>query len=364
MLNENNKKSFCPAHWDDIHFAPSQGYMQGCCKATPIPIDNKIELEMRRRSALNGVRVPACNYCWKTEDAGLESYRHFKLSKWDGTQNCRLLTLNLGNLCNLQCVYCNEKYSSKWQTDKKKFGKIPLTVDSDVYYSGDVENKPSQVYIDFYNETQPTSVLTVTGGEPLIGTVFYDIMEACDLERLDQIRVSTNLCYTNPVVLKKLLELQDKVKIIIQPSLDTVNIETQERIRYGFNWQLFESNLKYLLEKTNVSISFNSLMTDQSVLGIYKMHEYVYNLKCRYPNRIEWFVSYCVQPRIHSFEVLDDYERSEAIQQVGKVLQELDNEKEITGLNGVLAALNSTSFDEALFVEQLAFYEEFNMRQK
>jgi len=211
LLTDKNKDTFCPGHWDDIHFAPSQGYMYGCCKAVPIPIEDTRETDQRIHDSLNGIRNPACEYCWKTEDAGNESYRHYKIKLWNKTKSCRMLNLVLGNLCNLQCTYCNEKYSSKWQTDKKRNGEIKLHFDRNVYYGGEsIDNKESQEYIDFFNSITPApKVFSVSGGEPLMGNIFNDILTQCDLTDVETIRVSTNLNYPNRVVVKKLLEFEN-----------------------------------------------------------------------------------------------------------------------------------------------------------
>ena len=358
MLNNKNKHCFCPGHWDDIQFAPSQGYVYGCCKATPL--QSMEELEERRQKVLGGEKLDCCNYCWQTESAGKESYRDFKLSKWDGTDNVRLLTLTLGNLCNLQCVYCKEKYSSKWQSSLEKFGPIA----SIPYEPVKIKNEPAQTYIDFFNSNKPSSILKITGGEPFIGTDFYDIMESCDLSYLNEIRVATNLCYKKNNVVNKLLELQDDVKISINPSLDTVNWDIQEQIRYGFDREVFESNLKYLLQKTNVQIQFLSLMTDRSILDVYKTYEYVYNLKRMYPNRIKWFISRCMEPKIHTFSVLTDANRDLAIEQVMWILQELNDADEIRQFEEILVALNNTMYDCHTAAMQSEFYKDFDSRQK
>jgi len=363
MLNDKNKHAFCPAHWDDIHYAPSQGYLYGCCKATPIPIEDVNELDQRKQNALDGVRNPSCNYCWKTEDAGNESLRHNKLREWDGTSNCRKLTLVLGNLCNLQCTYCNEKYSSKWQTDKKRFGEIKMQYDTDIYYAGKTcVNKESQVYIDFYNKTKPKS-LTVSGGEPLIGNVFKDILTECDLSQLQDISVSTNLNYTKRDTIDKLLEFKDSHNITLNASLDTVDSNVQEYLRFGFNMDRFKSNLYDLLDNTPVRINFITLVTAQSVKGIYNLCKFVYHLKTVYPNRVNWYASTCVTPATHTFDILTETERAQALDEARKVQQEIQDQLELININKVIATLENAKYNEELRNDQSNFFKQFNERQ-
>jgi len=374
LLTSKNKDSFCPGHWDDIQFAPSQGYMYGCCKAKPILLSDTKELEKRRTDALNGIKNPACSYCWDTEAKGNDSYRHSKLSRWHGSLAPRHVTLVVGNLCNLQCTYCNEKASSKWQTDRKQNGQIDMQFDTNVYYGGATcDNKNSQVYIDFFNKLDSIFKLTVSGGEPLIGTDLYDILSGCDLTGVRRIHIASNLNYPNTRTLDKLLELQHTHRITINASLDTVNAPIQEYLRFGFNWETFKSNLDFLLTSTTVNVSFGTLVTAQTVFGINDMYEFVYEMKHNYPNRINWFVSTCTQPLTHTFDALTDTEKARALTETLKVQEKISNVQhldakenrvamELININTVIAALQNATFNEELRQDQQHFFKQFNER--
>lgn len=361
MLTDRNYCSFCPAHWDDIIFSPAQGYVHGCCKSTPLK--SLYELEVRRGESLNGIRPKGCEYCWRTEDAGLDSLRNFKLTKYKGKNACRRLTLTLNNLCNFQCVYCNEKYSSRWQTDRVKHGELELAFDHNVYYGGEpCVEQDAQVYVDFYNKMQPTEMLLVSGGEPLMGNILYDVLSKCDLSTVQKINVSTNLCYPTRKVIKKLLEFSETHIITLNVSLDTVDWYHQSRLRVGFDHLQFLDNLHYLLAETNVLVNFNSLMTDQTIFGIYKMSQFVYTLRDRYGDRITWFPSHCIQPRIHSFEVLNDSERNDALMQALFAQDNSAEDRELAQLNGIIAALEGTIFNEEVMRDQKRFFEQLKRR--
>lgn len=375
MLNDKNKHSFCPAHWNDIIYSPPQGYIHGCCKAKPTDISNPEELEQRRRNALNGVKDPGCDYCWKTEEAGEQSLRHYKLSIWDRTLDCEHLTMNVGSLCNFQCTYCNTKYSSKWQTDEKLNGQIIMEYDTEVYYGHTDPVLTVDDYIEFYNNNTPSNSLNVTGGEPFINEIFSEMLDRIDISKIKRVKVSTNLSYPNRKIIDKLLKYSNDTLIIINPSLDTVNNDVQAYLRYGFDPDRFYSNLDYLCKNTNTIIGFNSLVTAQSLFGFDELYKYIYNLKADYERRIKWYFSYCQQPLIHSFKVLKPEEREEPIQKIEQIKDELVEkfdkitipnskiDREIVQARSLLSVLNTEEYDENIRRDQQNFFKQFNARK-
>lgn len=359
MLTDKNKDSFCPALWQDLIFDPPHNWCYACCKSEVIPMDQGHKLEERRHNSLTGIRDPGCNYCWNIEDTGSQSLRHFKLEKWNGDLLCRKLELILDNLCNLQCTYCNTGNSSTWATDERKHGKIKMIYDTHVYYSSTHQNDVgTQDYIDSINDTKPR-VLSFSGGEPLINKKLCDILDNSNVANINRIEIATNLNYNSTVVIDKVLSYQNTHKITISPSLD-LRGPVQEYIRYGFDTARFEKNLQFLLDNTNVSIRFLSLITAQSIHGFVELSNYIQGLKKEYIDRIAWNFSYCVTPANHSFKVLQQHEKDDYIQQLSNVI--VDDKREAANIKTVIGALHAAQYDAALRKDQQHFFKQVNER--
>lgn len=374
MLNDKNKNSFCPGHWNDLYFAPSQGYSYACCKSKPIDILEPEEFEKRRENSLNGIRDEGCSYCWEIEDSGQESLRQYKIRLAKEWHDNVKATLVLGNLCNFQCTYCNAKYSSRWQTDEKLNGRIKLKYDSSVYYDGvECENKPAEVFLEYLDKNPQITSLFISGGEPFMGDVLYEILSNADLSNIKKIFVSSNLSFPNTKTLDKFLSFADGRVLGINPSLDTVNPNVQEYIRYGFDWKIFNKNLNFLFTQTPVRIHFNSLITAHTIFGIDKLYEFIYALKEDYLERINWFMSPCVQPRICSFEILKEEEKEMAIPKLEKIKLEIEKllpkstlrykfDKEYMQINTLISILQNTKFNHEVRKDQQNFFKQFNER--
>src|SRR5690606_6147424 len=88
-----------------------------------------------RRKMLSGKKVADCSRCYEEEESGCRSHRIIENKAWEekmgasalesllsgvedeGDASSTLLSvdLRLGNTCNLQCIMCQPKESSKWK---------------------------------------------------------------------------------------------------------------------------------------------------------------------------------------------------------------------------------------------------------
>jgi len=88
-----------------------------CCKSQRPVVYDTFEkgseaIQKVRDDLNNGVRNNHCNYCWFLEDKGLESWRHIGNAR---AANYYTMEIYVDNTCDLECIYCGPKYSSKWQ---------------------------------------------------------------------------------------------------------------------------------------------------------------------------------------------------------------------------------------------------------
>ena len=358
--------TFCPRKWDELNLNLNYNYAYGCCKATPLTYQHNHEeiLNPQKKNLLSGIKDSSCNYCWDVEVDGGVSKRIQQLKKFNhedydqyvnNTVSLKLLEINIGNSCNLQCVYCNPTFSSQWEADIK-VKSYPIFTDRYIYEIKQKNKKITEKNLDCLTNISH-SVLNIIGGEPLINNKFFEILELTNTKNLS---FSTNLMVDRST-LDQLLSYQHKFqKINISCSLDTTK-ELSEFARYGINYDKFIDNLIYLLENINSrnKISLDSLMTNTNILKLKEFQILPLALIKQFPDTFKWRLDYCRTPRIHSLEALPDHIRSELISTV----EELQQYPNITGCERVLAALHSIKFDAGIFKQFKHFIEEFENRK-
>jgi len=115
--------TFCPAKWDELIINTSYNYVYGCCKAKPEKFVNDYNeiIDHQKQNLLNNVKDPSCSYCWNSEKTNGTSLRIQFLKKFDistfneykNNKSPKVIEINVGNACNMQCMYCNPIYKIK-----------------------------------------------------------------------------------------------------------------------------------------------------------------------------------------------------------------------------------------------------------
>jgi len=316
-------------------------------------------LAHQRSNLLAGIKDASCNYCWKTEENGKESMRHIKLREWAGSLAIDRLQLNIGNLCNFTCAYCNSAFSSQWEGDLKTNG--PYDIKFDAHQLNFIHSNTGSLLnklVSYYNSNKPASMLTILGGEPFITPLFSELIDQIDIDGLT-VRVATNLNFKSKEIINTLLS-KDAI-IEIQPSIDASPGITSY-IRAGFDFNLFNSNLHWLLDNTTVQIRFLSLITAHTVWGLNELHKYIYKIKEQYPGRILWSLENCKTPRVNSFEILTPSEKIKAQSILDCVKHKSSDESEL--LQIIINLLTNTVYNNDLRTDQQSFFKQFSLRNK
>jgi len=338
--------TFCPAKWDELVINTNYHWAYACCKATPqeFDVDYSEVLDHQKQNLLNGVQDPSCEFCWSIERNGGRSLRHHYIEQANyvdylSNPGPKTLELNLGNECNFQCVYCNPKFSSKWEQDVTR--KVyPIFTDRNNYTTlPKTRNANSELLSQFTGLT----ALHISGGEPLLNKALWDILDNTDAKEL---MITTNLsCKLE--TLDRLLAYTKFEKITLQLSLDATG-SIAEFTRYGLDFAHFVYNVEYLLGK-EVELTVISLMTSITVRDIANLSELVSKWNVR------WLLSYCKDPAIHSFHTLPTNIRDTVRQQVSN--------SNALGKDRILSAIDSYEFKPGLYKEMQLFFKEFCSRK-
>jgi MoaA/NifB/PqqE/SkfB family radical SAM enzyme len=363
-IMQNIPDTFCPAKWDELLLNLNYNYVYSCCKSTPLIFANNYTdiIDSQKENLLNGVKDSSCDYCWKVEEKQGSSRRHaylekFDIEKFDEYKNniaaIKMLEINLGNECNFQCIYCNPKFSSKWEIDVKK-KQYKIFSDRDIYAVGKKNKKANDANMEVisgkYNRVQ------IIGGEPLLNKNLWTLIEKISC---DTLMISTNLSCDKQTI-DRLLALSGNYKeLVFGISIDATKSIT-EFVRYGIDYNKFIDNVQYIIDNSpkNVKIQVLSLMTSVTIRDIKNFATIVNGWHNQMPNLI-WDIYYCKHPMIQSFSTLPDTHKLSIIEKFEEI-KKLDY---VLGVDSLMSALSNYKFNATLHKEMKHFFNEFASRK-
>lgn len=250
------KKRICYAPYNNMHFK-IDGEIAACSFNRETLIGNINEESIHAvwfgktaqqlRNNLGNYNLDKCFGCKLVLESG--NYRSFPANKYDYFSSDNALyptqmSFETSNLCNLECVMCDEELSSSIRKNKAKLP--PL---KDMY--------PPD-FLEQLKEFIPhLSIATFIGGEPLLIKRYYHIWEEIIKTNPScNIHLQTNATYLP----QKFLSLLDSGQFDIGISLEGCTKETYEKIRIRGNFDIVEQNIKRLVElnkKGKIYLNFN-----------------------------------------------------------------------------------------------------------
>lgn len=227
-----------------------------CCLLPP-----NHDLEQIKQDMLNNRRNPACNNCWKLEDAGFQSDRMIKNANLDfyfdkdlsllfeecqtGKNATVHYKIDTSNTCNSTCVTCNSFSSSLWGQLESRSGSTP-------YRNWSLSFNEISNNIDF----DRAESIGFRGGEPLLSATNFEILQQL-------IKHKNTDCFIN-FTTNGSIELTQKQKDILSQfsninmcfSIDGIG-PVFEYLRYPLKWPQVLKNIEYCkTHNINVSVSF------------------------------------------------------------------------------------------------------------
>ena len=268
----------CARKYDYYLFDLTKNRAKACCKSpfstTSSSFQNDLQNILQDRVALkNGQKVESCSNCWKLESGGYKSFRSsIPFSSKSVSSNDEhfphLVEFLVGNLCNLRCIYCGPESSSRWQSGKITFDAIKTAIPQDIVNF--IENKWGHI-----------GMFNLVGGEPTLISMSDDILNLLlSISQREQsvkrkrIRVISNLSAPTSVFQKfinKLAWLSEYFDIEVGVSAESLG-QRFEYIRDGANFDLFQNNLKTLLQQKGLDVTLQSTL---NILAIPKFHEFL-----------------------------------------------------------------------------------------
>ena len=355
--------TFCPAKWEELVLSFEYSYAYACCKSTPKKVNENVMefIDKEKLNLLSGIQDPSCDFCWKVENSGGKSRRQEYLDKFDAdtfdqyindTAPLMAVEVNLGNECNFQCVYCNPKFSSKWEADVTKKSYAMFT-DRFVY---DIDHKQKNVQdknIEFLKSCKKFHAMTIIGGEPLLNKKFFELIDTIPSK---QLVLSTNLSAKKEILDRLIAKSANYEEVLIHVSLDATK-EISEFVRYGLDYDQLMQNLHYLINTTppNVKIVIGSLLTSITIRDFANFSKVIVPLLS---DKVRWDLNYCQLPKTQSMLTLSDEHKPAIIEALVSV-EHLD----IRGLSAVKTVVENTKFNKTMFQEMKHFYNEFSKRK-
>jgi len=331
-LNEVGR-GFCLAKWNQVTILLQTGQTHSChhpiphkiplkeLRENPTALHNTEFKKLQRKAMLEGDRPKECDYCWNVEDSNPDSFsdRYLKSgegwafpdfdkirdSNWMEDVNPPYVEISFSNKCNMHCMYCDVKSSSRWQSEIKSKGAYPTSGKfNNVDWLKNQNMMPipygeSNPYIDAFMKWWPElyrdlHTFRITGGEPLLHEETFKILDYIIEHHEENPRLELSInsnCSVPEEVFDRFIE---KVKIITDndmvwnfslfTSIEADNKQA-EYIRDGLDANIFWKHVdKFLIECEKPNITIMSTYNILSIPSYHKVIQKVFELKQKHYN--------------------------------------------------------------------------------
>ena len=321
---------FCVLKWFHQEMHLGSGLNHSCyhCPTHKIPensdLHNTPHKKEMRAMMLNGGKPDECSYCWQVEDLDLISDRQtlaVQFFKHDpniiakateaGLNDVfpKYLELSFTNKCQMKCSYCGPSFSSSWQKEIDEHG--PYDLSQDEYYNGNEYKETNSPYLERFWKWFPEAynhlfVLRVTGGEPLLDSNTYRLLEYVKDNPREGMtfHCNSNLMITENRVRKYINLVKDIPNTKLYVSIDSWGKQA-EYIRHGLDIEHFEHNLHMVLAngiEVGIMNTFNFLSIHNLEEFFFKMAE----LKNTYGDLLTIDMPYMTSPEHLSAQISSD----------------------------------------------------------
>jgi organic radical activating enzyme len=336
-LLDNVSPTMCLAKWNQVSLHLPTGLTNSCyhpplheidaekLKDNPASLHNTVEKLNQRQQMLKGERPEGCSYCWKMEDTGQMSDRHYRSGEpWamqdfeaikqnpiDERWTPRYVEVNFNNACNLKCSYCSPQFSTTWGKETAVYGQYPTSPPHNApeHFQGrkrPIPHREDNPYVTAFWKWWPTLYknlkhFRMTGGEPMMDNNTYKVFQyVIDNPKQDlHLNVTSNMCPPNNKLKNKYFDMVKKICIEekVEHFMQFVSVDAwgkkAEYIRNGLNFNYMMDNVDEFLDRIPVrnSVTFIITYNNLSVTSLDKLLEGILALRKRHSKTYQrvWF---------------------------------------------------------------------------
>ena len=336
-LLDNVSPTMCLAKWNQVSLHLPTGLTNSCyhpplheidaekLKDNPASLHNTVEKLNQRQQMLKGERPEGCSYCWKMEDTGEMSDRHYrsgepwamqdftaiKQNPMDERWTPRYVEVNFNNACNLKCSYCSPQFSTTWGKETAVYGQYPTSPPHNApeHFQGrkrPIPHREDNPYVTAFWKWWPTLYknlkhFRMTGGEPMMDNNTYKVFQyVIDNPKQDlHLNVTSNMCPPNNKLKNKYFDMVKKICIEekVEHFMQFVSVDAwgkkAEYIRNGLNFNYMMDNVDEFLDRIPVrnSVTFIITYNNLSVTSLDKLLEGILALRKRHSKTYQrvWF---------------------------------------------------------------------------
>lgn len=214
----------------------------------------------------------------------------------------RMLTVDTGRLCNIQCRSCNPYLSSSWIDE---YNKMPLELKRSNHHSISLKVWPHNAYDYTDEDFSNLEFVDLLGGEPMYNTEAFGIVQRI----LEATKGDCTLCFTTNATIRLDIDrhkwLKEFRQIHLILSIDAVG-PAAEFIRTGCRWETVERNIDHYISMPNVQIEYHPTYSVLNLFEINALRKWM--TKAGIGATPE--TTYVEHPAYLSYDILDDDERA------------------------------------------------------
>jgi hypothetical protein len=336
-LLDNVSPTMCLAKWNQVSLHLPTGLTNSCyhpplheidatkLEDNPAALHNTAEKLNQRQQMLKGERPEGCSYCWKMEDTGEMSDRHYRSGEpWamqdftaikqnpiDDRWTPRYVEVNFNNACNFKCSYCSPQFSTTWGKEIAVYGQYPTSPlhNAPEHFQGrnrPIPHREDNPYVTAFWKWWPTLYknlkhFRMTGGEPMMDNNTYKVFQyIIDNPKEDlHLNVTSNMCPPDGKLKNKYFDMVKKICIEekVEHFMQFVSVDAwgkkAEYIRNGLEFNRMWDNVDEFLDRIPVrnSITFIITYNNLSVTSLDKLLEGILELRKRHSKTYQrvWF---------------------------------------------------------------------------
>ena len=329
--------TMCLAKWNQVSLHLPTGLTNSCyhpplheinkdsLASNPASLHNTAEKIQQRKQMIEGERPIGCSYCWKMEDTGEMSDRHYrsgepwamedfdkiKQDPFNTKHTPRYVEVNFNNACNFACSYCSPQFSTTWGKEISVYGGYPTEPlhNAPSHFQGrrkPIPHREENPYVEAFWRWWPELYknlkhFRMTGGEPMMDINTYKVFDyIIDNPKKDlHLNVTSNMCPPDPKLKTKYFNAvsrmchEEKIEHFMQfVSVDTWGKQA-EYIRHGLDYKKMLDNVDHFLTMIPVrnSVTFIITYNNLSVTGLRKLFEDIQQLRQKHSTTYQrvWF---------------------------------------------------------------------------